>query len=427
MDSDESSQLQSQFSSYSVRNTVKRCAILVTIFLLGVFGVMVLIGVYHVLRRTPQEKLAQQHSEQKDGPFPLRALRFDSRRGVIDDIDAADGQVKSQSSISASSALGASSASTERVGASNGEPEQKVNANSVVAAPSTATPKQFVLLLHGLKSTADQWLPFVDAFLRQHVYDCVFIAPDLLGHGKSPWPDARKTPHNVARHVACIDRLLSRLVPRNASLHIVGHSLGAMLALEYAAHLCRRHVRSSKESAQWRLCSLTLMSTPFFRSAQEAESAAARHYSFWFRHKWLAHAMCGYLFCRQHWLWGPTLQRQFNKRYPNLPPSMFTAAMQHSHDGIFSCAERCVLHHRGYKAAKAVRESGVPVLLVDGANDKLCDGTQQHLAEQLGSFVQRVTLPSAGHGFIVKQVDDAVMHVRPFIEAAANMSLPIDT
>lgn len=368
-----------------------RCAIIVAIILLSALGVVVLIGAYHVVRRTPQERLALLHSESANGAFPLRALRFDSRRGVIRELMPTASIEADALSAEQSNAAAAKQLQQER-----------------------SQPIQYVLLVHGLKSTADQWLPFVDGFLERHVHEYVFIAPDLLGHGKSPWPDARSTPHNVPRHMACLISLLERLVPRGATLHVIGHSLGAMLALELAALLARQG-----RQAHWHLCSVTLMATPFYESAEEAERAARRHYSWMFRHRWLAHAMCGYLFCRQHWLWCPTLQRRFEKRFPNLPKTMFAAAMQHSHKGIFSCAVDCVQKHRGHRAARMLRSAGVPVLLIDASDDALCDGTQQRLADELGPIAQRATLNGAGHAFVVHQVDETVDCVRPFVEAAA--------
>ncbi len=84
------------------------------------------------------------------------------------------------------------------------------------------------LLLHGLASNARFW-ELVAPFLAQAGHPV--WAPDLRGHGQSDKPD---TGYDFPTLTSDIDSLVGRL-----GLHrplLAGHSWGAMVALEFAAH-----------------------------------------------------------------------------------------------------------------------------------------------------------------------------------------------
>ena len=83
-----------------------------------------------------------------------------------------------------------------------------------------------VVFLHGLGGTARYWqsTPVMPVFPGAYTR-----LVDLYGFGASPRPWCRYT---VARHLEALRRTLSATVPQV----LVGHSLGAVLALAYAAH-----------------------------------------------------------------------------------------------------------------------------------------------------------------------------------------------
>lgn len=83
------------------------------------------------------------------------------------------------------------------------------------------------MLLHGLASNASRWSEFVEhTALRR---DWTVLAPDLCGHGAL----RNDGPAGIERWSADLDALLdAHRAPRAL---LVGHSLGAQLALHYAA------------------------------------------------------------------------------------------------------------------------------------------------------------------------------------------------
>lgn len=90
----------------------------------------------------------------------------------------------------------------------------------------TGAGQEAVLLLHGLGSRGADWQPQIEALAGSYRV----IAPDLRGHGRSPAPPGAWQMRDLADDV---QRLLASLGLRRC--HVVGFSLGGMVALELAA------------------------------------------------------------------------------------------------------------------------------------------------------------------------------------------------
>ena len=75
-------------------------------------------------------------------------------------------------------------------------------------------------LVHGIGSRKEQWNTLVDALEGE--FTCVSY--DLRGHGESPVPD---TPYRLEQLVEDLEALRAR--QGHERLHVVGHSLGAMI------------------------------------------------------------------------------------------------------------------------------------------------------------------------------------------------------
>jgi pimeloyl-ACP methyl ester carboxylesterase len=82
-----------------------------------------------------------------------------------------------------------------------------------------------MLLLHGLGVAGAVW----QSFARRLLPDFAAVAPDLRGHGKSDAPPQGYEPHDYAADLA---KMISE--QRLAPLPVVGHSLGALVALTLA-------------------------------------------------------------------------------------------------------------------------------------------------------------------------------------------------
>jgi len=93
--------------------------------------------------------------------------------------------------------------------------------SSILAAGNGAP----VLLLHGSASAAVMWAPAIDALKPKFRV----VAPDLIGYGRTEsWVDG----HDFSADDEL--RLLEPLLPRDAPVHVVGHSYGGLVALHLA-------------------------------------------------------------------------------------------------------------------------------------------------------------------------------------------------
>ncbi|MEC5406404.1 alpha/beta fold hydrolase [Paraburkholderia sp. MPAMCS5] len=88
-----------------------------------------------------------------------------------------------------------------------------------------------VVLIHGVGMNQSVWAPQIDALTESYEV----LVYDMLGHGQSALPTATPT---LAEYAAQLEALLDALKVERA--HVVGHSMGALVALEFALTHPRR-------------------------------------------------------------------------------------------------------------------------------------------------------------------------------------------
>jgi pimeloyl-ACP methyl ester carboxylesterase len=120
---------------------------------------------------------------------------------------------------------------------------------------------QHIVFLHGLGGTSRYWQAGTAAFNQSGIFARCHMV-DLLGFGRSPKPWCRYT---LDRHVGALESILQQY----SNVVLVGHSLGAALALAYAA----RHPGSVKK--------LVLISLPYFDDQANAYRWLRRRPSGW--------------------------------------------------------------------------------------------------------------------------------------------------
>lgn len=94
-----------------------------------------------------------------------------------------------------------------------------------VYPPQGALACETVVLIHGVGMNHSVWAPQIDA-LTQHYQ---VVAYDMLGHGGSGLPTPVPT---LGEYAAQLEALLDALQIQR--VHVVGHSMGALVALEFA-------------------------------------------------------------------------------------------------------------------------------------------------------------------------------------------------
>lgn len=223
-----------------------------------------------------------------------------------------------------------------------------------------------VILLHGLGADHQYFLPLLrDMNQRKYRYIC----PDLLGHGRSD--AAPQLNYDVDTHLFFLERdAMSRLSRSSEepnfhekAFHLVGHGLGAVLAVEMASRFPER------------VLSLTAISMPYF----DSEDQATRHYAARVagplsQFKFLVRLFAGR---GTDWMRGMAdIVRPVHFVSDSLKPDQLHA--------IVASFQECLLKHRLDHAAQTVSRTGkFPFLILHGSED------EQVPAERIQAFFSR--------------------------------------
>ncbi|ATD71807.1 alpha/beta hydrolase [Gordonia amicalis] len=97
--------------------------------------------------------------------------------------------------------------------------------NTYVFGGGSAESTPTVLAIHGLTGHGRRWEP-----LARHLGGVRIVAPDLIGHGRSPW----RPPWSIEHHVRALSAVLDEHVPDGRPIVVAGHSFGGALALHLA-------------------------------------------------------------------------------------------------------------------------------------------------------------------------------------------------
>ncbi|WP_338771360.1 alpha/beta hydrolase [Massilia sp. METH4] len=96
---------------------------------------------------------------------------------------------------------------------------------------TTLDPRPAVVLLHSSMSSRSQWA----ALTAAHEAAYRFIALDLLGYGKAPFPNAAmQAAFSLAHEVDAVQAALAAQLEPDEPYHLVGHSYGGATALRLA-------------------------------------------------------------------------------------------------------------------------------------------------------------------------------------------------
>ena len=210
---------------------------------------------------------------------------------------------------------------------------------SIVGDPASAP----VLVLHGITGSRRYWLPRILPLATRYR----LLVPDLPGFGFSPKPFVDYTPEFF------VDSLVEFLDQEGIErpVHVVGHSLGSVLALELAA----RHPQ--------RVARLALLNVPRYTDPDEAHKlwiAGSASY----RNLLSVNSLSANL--AQVRRTGFRLTSKYVRR---LPIAVLADARRFTFRSLTSTLEHCLLHYRVDDVLEAIPEA--PSLLILGDHDQV--------------------------------------------------------
>ncbi|MEL6289421.1 MAG: alpha/beta hydrolase [Pseudomonadota bacterium] len=141
------------------------------------------------------------------------------------------------------------------------------------APTTTAAERETIVLVHGMKDTGHAWRRVAEALAPTYRV----IAPDLRGHGASPWSADRL--YAMSGFVADLNALVTAVSAKPVML--VAHSLGGNIALRFAA--ARSDIVHALVVVEG------IGPSPSKAGEEEKSSAAERQRDWLARHACLAH------------------------------------------------------------------------------------------------------------------------------------------
>jgi pimeloyl-ACP methyl ester carboxylesterase len=252
-----------------------------------------------------------------------------------------------------------------------------------------------ILFLHGITGSRRYWLRRVRSLAARHR----LILPDLIGFGLSPKPHVEYT---IELFRDSVRTLIEELHLADRPLSIVGHSLGSLVALEYAArygaHLNR----------------MVLFSVPRFSDPVTA------HAIFWkgsphYRRLLDEHSLKETL--AQMRRSGLEITARYLFRFPW---SVLVDSHKFTFKSLTSTLEHCLLNYQVDRVLPSVPP--IPILLVHGERDSVAPLDHLRVLPSAYPFMRLETIRGTGHHLFLTHPRRCVSLISGFIDSGAPMT-----
>jgi pimeloyl-ACP methyl ester carboxylesterase len=204
-----------------------------------------------------------------------------------------------------------------------------------------------VVFLHGILGSHRYWDGVVPELSQTHK----MVMLDLYGFGKSPKP---KVEYTVGEHIQKIDQAINSAIGANQKFSLVGHSMGAILALNYTI----AHPDQVRQ--------LILINAPMVTDEKDLKKAISNSSSklmtiMTFDKTW------GKLVCKIHEMF-PFISYPLIRLFePELPPAVAEAAGQHVWESYSGSFQHVLLEQDFYALLAQVKN--IPILIIASDND----------------------------------------------------------
>ncbi|PIN06470.1 putative hydrolase/acyltransferase (alpha/beta hydrolase superfamily) [Handroanthus impetiginosus] len=262
------------------------------------------------------------------------------------------------------------------------------------------TTQQNVIFIHGFLSSSSVWKETVFPNLSEdsNQYYRLF-AVDLFGFGSSPKP--RDCFYTMRDHVEMIEK--SVIVPFEVkSFHLVGHSMGCVVALALAA----KYPEYAK--------TITLIAPPYFSSSEGEGSAEALRrlcprrvwppllfgsaFMSWYEH--LGRCVCFFI-CRNHRLWEGILKLLTRRRDLHF---LLVDLTRHTHHSAWHTMHNVICGGAKFsdKYLETLRAARVKIRVVQGTEDQIVPvDCSYNMKMKAPEIIELEIIPNADHNTVI--------------------------
>ncbi len=206
------------------------------------------------------------------------------------------------------------------------------------------------LLLHGLTASGDVFGSRYDVLADR----ARLVVPDLLGFGRSL--DARRERYDLDDHTGALDGAVAALGLDGAALTVAGHSLGALVALHWAARRAD-------------VARVVLICAPLFSGPDEADERIAAMGTM--ERLFALEGPRSRAVCRWRADHRTASRRLAVALQPQWPVTISAMAVQHTWASYLGAMNGVIRRGGHEEPLAALDAAGVPVLLAEGARDRV--------------------------------------------------------
>ena len=235
-----------------------------------------------------------------------------------------------------------------------------------------------IVLMHGLAGSQ----AFFGSAYNALGQSATVVIPDLLGFGSSMQPnETAPQAFGVDDHIMALNNCLRELGLTHRPVLLVGHSMGASLALRWAA------------SGLTNVRGVLAFNAPLYRTRAEA----LRHVRSmgWFEALFstgpLAGAVCAWM-CRHRRL-AALVARAFN---PRLPSTIARDGVRHTWPSYAGSFESIIVNADWQAALASLAADSKPVVLIDGGADRVPVAGRATALTNMHANIMHVSRPG-GH------------------------------
>jgi len=247
-----------------------------------------------------------------------------------------------------------------------------------------------IVFLHGLMGSHRYWENIISSIGPNHMS----IAPDLLGFGKSPKP---QTDYSVQDHLQSIEKTISKYISNGQQIYLVGHSMGATLALNYAIE------RPTS------IRGIVLINPPVFSDENDLKEHLKKS-SAPLLMSLLVNGWIGEVICKIHEMF-PSILKVLAKPFTRSLPSEIGADMlKHTWKSYSGSMKNVLLNQNLLELIKKV---DAPILIITSEDDMYTDIVQLKKLSRRGKI--SLEIMSGDHHMVIRNPQQVSLVIKNFI------------